>query len=321
MKAAIYRVNGGPEVLTYEDLPDPVAGAGEILVSVKAISIEGGDLIARASVPPDPNPHVGGYSAAGVVAAVGEGVSAFRPGDRVATFGHGGSHAALRVVKSEHAWQVPDTLTLAEAAGAPVAFGTAHECLFGDGGWQAGETVLIQGAAGGVAMAAVQLSAQAGARVIGTVSSESHLEALRALGLNDGVNYRSSDVVAEVRRLTDGKGVQLAIDPIGGSALTGTLACLADRGRAVIVGIAAREANTVDALGILLGRQRLIGTYLAPDMGTARIDAIMRSIMADLGSGKLKMLVDRTFPLSDAASAHRYAETRGRPIGRVIIEP
>jgi NADPH2:quinone reductase len=308
-------------VLSYEERPDPVAGAGEILITVEAISIEGGDLLARAGVPPETTPYIGGYSAAGEVAALGRDVTGFRVGQKVTTFGFGGSHASMRVVKAAHAWAVPDGVDIIAASAAPVAFGTAHECLFGDGGLVAGETVLILGAAGGVALAAVQLAKRAGARVIGTTSSDAQLDALRGFGMDEGINYKTQDVVAEVRRLTGGSGVPLAIDPIGGSGLAGTLSCLADRGRAVIVGIASREPNTVDALGILLGRQKLIGTYLAPDVGTPRIDAIMAEILAGLAGGELTQVIDRVFPLSEAADAHRHAETRGRPMGRVIIAP
>src|SRR5687767_8476479 len=216
MKAAVYRENGGPEVLSYEEVADPVPGADEVLIRVEAISIEGGDLLNRRMVPLPHSPHIVGYSTAGTVTAVGEHVTDLRVGQRVSAFGETGSHAELRVVRPDHCWVLPDGLDAAAAACVPVAFGTAYEALFERAAVTTGSTVLVQGVAGGVGSAAVQLAAKAGARVIGTGSSQQQLDALRRLGLHDGIDYTTEDVRQRVLDLTDGVGVDLVVDPVGG---------------------------------------------------------------------------------------------------------
>src|SRR5881397_2697979 len=168
MKAAVIYENGGPDVLRYEDVPDPDCPNGCVLVDVEAISIEGGDLLARAGSPPPSVPHVVGYLAAGTVAEVGEGVEDRAAGDRVVTLNAAGSHASRRAVPAMSAWPIPDGLDPVRAACVPVAFGTAQECLFTAGNLQAGQTVLIHAGGGGVGMAAIQLAKQAGATVIST---------------------------------------------------------------------------------------------------------------------------------------------------------
>ena len=179
MKAAVIYENGGPDVLRYEDVTDPECPEGCVLIDVEAISIEGGDLLARAGSPPPAVPHVIGYLAAGTVAAVGGGVEDRAVGDRLVTLNMAGSHAARRAVPAISTWPIPDGLDAAPAACVPVAVGTAQECLFTAGNLEAGQTVLIQAGAGGVGMAAIQLAKQAGATVISTASSDDKLERLK----------------------------------------------------------------------------------------------------------------------------------------------
>ena len=180
MKAAVIYENGGPDVLRYEDVPDPECLDGCVLIDVEAVSIEGGDLLARASTPPPAVPHVVGYLAAGTVAEVGAGVEDRAVGDRIVTLNMAGSHAAKRVVPAMSTWPIPEGLDAARAAGIPVAVGTAHECLFTAGHLESGQTALIHAGAGGVGMAAIQLAKQAGATVISTASSHEKLDAPRA---------------------------------------------------------------------------------------------------------------------------------------------
>src|SRR3954452_6133967 len=162
MKAAVIYENGGPEVLRYEDVPDPECPDGFVLVDDEAISIEGGDVLARAGGPPPSVPHVVGDLAAGTGAAAGAGVQDRAPGDRVVTLNAAGSHATRRAVPAMSTWPIPDGLDAASAACIPVAYGTAHECLFTAGALQPGQTALIQAGAGGVGMAAIQMAKQAG---------------------------------------------------------------------------------------------------------------------------------------------------------------
>lgn len=163
MKAAVIHQNGGPEVLRYEDLPDPVCADDGIVIDVETVSIEGGDLLARLMTPPAGAAHVVGYIAAGTVRAIGAKVRGRRLGERVVTLAANGSHAQQRAASAPMVWAIPDGLATQHAACVPVAFGTAHECLFNAGDLQQGETVLIHAGAGGVGMAAIHLAHRAGA--------------------------------------------------------------------------------------------------------------------------------------------------------------
>ena len=244
MKAAVYYETGDPEVFRYEDVPDPVPGPGEVLIDVEAVSIEGGDTLNRLGGDMSRVPHIVGYQCAGTVAAVGPEVRAFAAGDRVVTVGLDGSHAALRAVPAGFAWAVPDGVSTDEAACVPVPFGTADDCLFEFGRLQAGETALVHAGAGGVGIAAIQMAKRAGARVFATASSDDRLERLRDLGLDEGINYVTHDFVSEARRLTDGRGVDVIVDSVGGRTLQGSILALAYRGRCVTVGDAGRAPRS-----------------------------------------------------------------------------
>ena len=205
MKAAVYYETGGPEVFRYEEVADPAMAGHEVLVRVEAISIEGGDTLNRTGGEMSGVPHVVGYQCAGTVVAAGDQVTLLREGDRVVTVGLDGSHAELRSVAEPFCWIIPDGLSTEEAACIPVPFGTADDCLFEFGRLQPGETALIHAGASGVGIAAIQLAKRAGARVLATASRDEKLERLTEFGLDEGINYASSDFVEEVRRLTDGK--------------------------------------------------------------------------------------------------------------------
>lgn len=322
MKAAVYYENGGPEVIRYENVPDPRCGAGEILIRVEAISLEGGDLLHRFASPPTSRPHIVGYSAAGEILELGEDVDGFEIGQKVVTFGAAGSHAALRVVKKIHCWLLPQGLDPGAAAGIPAAFGTAHECLFEAGQLRAGQNVLIQGAAGGVGVAAVQLAKRAGAYVIGTAGSDARLERLREFGLDAGINYHTApDIAVQVRRLTNGAGCQVALDMAGGNALKAITRSMATWGKLIIVGCAAREPSLIDAIDVLSERLSVIGLIFGDAIGIPRTDTVIRDLLAATARGELRMPIDRAFTLKDAAAAHAYAESKDRGFGRVLLVP
>ena len=322
MKAAVYYETGSPDVFRYEEVPDPSPGPGELLVAVEAVSIEGGDTLNRLGGEMTSRPHIVGYQAAGTVIDVGAGVSKFSAGQRVVTVGLNGSHAERRVVGEGFAWQIPDGLSSNEAACIPVPFGTAYDCLFEFGRLQPGETALIHAGAGGVGTAAIQMAKQAGAHVLATASSDERLERLRPLGLDDGINYVADDFVAECRRLTDGRGADVIVDSVGGSNLQRSLAALAYRGRCVSVGDASRTiGEALDISSLRPNNQTLMGYFLGAElfMGTRAYDMVAQQIEA-VASGRLKVVIDRTFPLADAAEAHRYIESR-QAFGRVLLLP
>src|SRR2546421_5823928 len=262
MKAAVIYENGSPDVLRHEDVPDPECPDGCVLIDVEAISIEGGDLLARAGSPPPSVPHIVGYLAAGTIVDLGAGVEDRAVGDRVVTLNMAGSHAAKRAVPAISTWPIPDGLDAAAAACVPVAFGTAQECLFTAGNLQDGQTALIHAGAGGVGMAAIQLAKQARATVISTASSDEKLERLKELGLDHGINYANESFVERTRELTDGRGADVILDSVGGQNLADSIGALAYRGTLVSVGVAGRAGSTVEARNLWAQNNALRGVFL-----------------------------------------------------------
>lgn len=320
MKAAVYYENGDPGVLRYEDVPDPVCHPKGVVIRVEAVSIEGGDTLNRLRGALTARPHIVGYQAAGEIVEVGTEVSHLKVGQRVTTVAGDGSHAAMRAVPARNAWPVPAGMDIRVAAAIPVPFGTAHECLFGFGRLKAGETVLVQAGASGVGIAAIQLAKRAGARVLATASSDDRLERLKVLGMDEGINYRASDLVKSVMRLTDNKGVDLVVDSVGGSALQKSVLCLGYRGRVSMVGAAGREAMTVDVSSMMAGNRSLSGVFLGAEIGTDRVHDLIQQLINDVAAARLKVLIDRAFPLAEAAAAHAYIESR-KAVGRVLLIP
>ncbi len=322
MKAAVYYETGTPDVFRYEDVPDPAVGASDILVEVQAVSIEGGDTLNRLQGEIAQAPHVVGYQCAGVVLEVGTAVTGFHQGDRVVTVGIDGSHAELRAVPESFTWLIPEGLSTEEAACVPVPFGTADDCLFEFGHLAAGETALIHAGAGGVGIAAIQLAKRAGSRVFATASSDDKLERLRELGLDEGINYARSDFVAEARARTDGRGIDVVVDSVGGATLQGSLAALAYRGRCVTVGDAGRTAaEQVDISNLRPNNQTLSGYFLGAELlMNPRTYPMIAGHLEDIARGELRVVIDRSFPLAEAAAAHAYIESR-QSFGRVLLVP
>lgn len=319
MKAAVYYETGGPEVFRYEEVPDPPLHPRGVIIRVEAISIEGGDVLHRAGGELVSRPHIVGYQCGGTIEQVGEQVTDRRVGQRVVTTTPYGSHAEQISVPATSTWLVPDGMDIAVAACIPIAFGTADDCLFEFGHLQPGESVLIQGGAGGVGLAAIQLAKRAGAAVYATASSDDKLERLKDFGLDYGINYRDRDLVAAVRELTSGAGINLVVDPVG-STLEQSLSCLSYRGRAISVGNAGRADTRIDIRPIRTGNQSLTGVYLGAEMATDRVRRMIAAHIDDVHRGALKVVIDRTFPLSDAGAAHAFIESR-QAFGRVVLVP
>ena len=321
MKAAVYYKNGGPEVLTYEDVPDPECHRKGIVLRVEAVSIEGGDTLNRFGGALASTPHIVGYQASGEVIEVGAEVTTIKVGDKVATTSAYGSHAELRGVAARSAWVLPPGMDVRQAAAIPVTFGTADDCLFEFGRLKKGEIVLIQAGASGVGVAAIQLAHRAGASMIlATASSDERLEKLKVLGVTHGINYQREDVAAEVARLTDKHMADVIVDPVGGPTLQTSILSLAYRGRVSMVGQAGREPARVDVGSMMGGNRSLSGVFLGAEIGTERVYNNIARLIADVARGDLKVVIDKTFPLSEAAEAHRYIESR-QAVGRVLLIP
>jgi NADPH:quinone reductase len=322
MKAAVIYENGGPGVLRYQEVPDPGCPDGCVVVDAEAISVEGGDLLARAAGQPPEAPHIVGYLSAGTVSEVTGDGGGRVVGDRVVALNAAGSHAARRAVFAAMTWPIPAGLDAARAACVPVAFGTAYECLFTAGNLVEGQTVLVHAGAGGVGMAAIQLAKRAGATVIATASSDEKLERLTALGLDHGINYATSSFVEAVGRLTGSRGVDIVIDSIGGQNLVDSVGVLAYRGTLVSVGVAGRAGSAIDARSLWTQNNALRGVYLGGAIVSeyARVHPMIGDMLQLVANGELQVEIDRTFPLSEAAAAHEYAESR-KAFGRVVITP
>jgi len=322
MKAAVIHENGGPDVLRYQDVPDPECPDGCVVVDAEAISIEGGDLLARARGDLPAAPHIVGYLSAGVVSEVAAGVDGPAVGDRVVALNFAGSHAARRIAPAIMTWPIPDGLDAARAASVPVAFGTAYECLFTAGNLADGQTALIHAGAGGVGMAAIQLAKHAGATVISTASSDEKLERLKAFGLDHGINYATENFVRRTKELTDSRGVDVVLDSIGGQNLVDSVGVLAYRGTLVSVGVAARAGSAIEAQSLWTQNNALRGVYLGGALVSEypRIHAIIGDMLQRVADGELRVEIDQSFPLEQAADAHAYVESR-KAFGRVVMTP
>jgi NADPH2:quinone reductase len=320
LKAAVYYETGPPSVLRYEDVPDPACHPRGVIIEVQAVSIEGGDVLNRAGGKMTSRPHIVGYQAAGVIREAGPEVNDRRPGQRVVAIAPNGSHAALFSVPASSTWLVPEGLDIVQAACVPIAFGTADDCLFEFGRLKAGETVLIQAGAGGVGLAAIQLAKRAGATVLATASSDDKLDRLKEFGLDHGINYREGDFVEEVKRLTGGRGVDLVVDSVGGDVLQGSLRALAYKGRAISVGSAGRDRQAPD-LTLVAGRNcSYTSVYFGAERNEdpERVVPMVQRHLEDVRAGTLRVVVDREFPLAEAAAAHEYIESR-QAFGRVVL--
>jgi NADPH:quinone reductase len=322
MRAAVYYENGGPEVLRYEEVPDPKCPADGMVVDVEVISLEGGDTLHRGHTPFTDRPHIVGYQSAGTVSEVGRDAKGFAVGDRVVAIGPNGSHAERVAVRAATAWKVPAGADLLSVACVPVAFGTAHEALFELGGLKKGERVLVHAGGGGVGLAAIQLAKAAEAEVLTTASSDEKLARLRDFGAAHGINYKTSNLVEAVTRAVGKNGVDLVIDSVGGKTLQDSVECLRYRGRIVNLGFAGRDFAPFMPRALWGKNGALIGMSLMTSLAQdhRRMYGVIAECIARVASGELRVIIDRKFALSDAAAAHAYIEGRSA-FGRVVMLP
>lgn len=319
MKAVVYDMAGAPSVLKYVEVPDPAVKSDGVLISVQAISVEGGDLInRRVNTPPHPSWTVG-FAAAGVIQAVGSCIENRKVGDRVAAFDMHGSHAELWAVPATRTWLIPDEVATEDAAVLTISFGTANHCLFARAGLQRGETVLIQAAAGGLGVAAVQLAVLAGAHVLAVASGAARCRKLQALGAYHVIDRATCDVVGEVKRITGNRGVDVVLDPIG-TTLHTSIAALAREGRLIFVGNAGGGTMDVDLWSPMQSNQALFGVFMGTLFEKPTVWSMVDKMFKALAAKRIQAVIDRTFPLSQAALAHEYAE-REKPFGRVMLRP
>jgi NADPH2:quinone reductase len=319
MKAAQIHEFGTEDVLRYEDAPDPTPGAGRLLVRIRAAGINRGDLGRRRGTYAGGArlPLIIGWDIAGTVEALGPEVSGPPPGTRVvARIGQGG-YAELATPRADETVPIPDGVSFEQAASLPVAYLTAWFALKHQGALQSGETCLVQAAASGVGVAGIQIAKDMGARVFTTASSDEKLALGRRLGADVTINYTTSDFVEIVQKETDGRGVDVVLESVGGEVLTRSVAALAPFGRLVSVGNSARAESLTDLTQLLSRRLALFGFYLGGEQGQTRA---LAELLDRVAAGRIEAVIDRTFPLSEAAAAHRYVADRSN-LGKVLLIP
>jgi NADPH2:quinone reductase len=322
MKAAVYYENGGPEVLRYEDVPDPVCPPDGVVIDVDVISLEGGDTLHRGRTPLPGKPHIVGYQAAGTIREVGQRVKDRKVGDQVVALVPNGSHAERLAAPVTTTWLVPKGADLTQIACVPVAFGTAHEALFALGRLERGQRVLVHAGAGGVGLAAIQLAKAAGAEILTTASSDDKLARLREFGVTHGINYKTSSLIEAVAAAVGPSGVHLVVDTVGGKTLQDSTMCLAYRGKIVNLGLAGRDATPFNAFALWGRNGTLVGMSLMTSLQNEheRTYGVIAECIARVAKGELRVIVDRKFSLADAAKAHAYIEGRSA-FGRVVMLP
>jgi putative PIG3 family NAD(P)H quinone oxidoreductase len=314
---------GGPEVLTAVERPVPRPGPGELLVAVEAAGVNRPDVMQRMGLyPPPPGaPSIPGLEMAGIVRAVGDGVSSDAVGSRVCALVAGGGYAQFCLAPAGQCLPVPEALTAIEAAAMPETFFTVWSNLFERAYARDGETVLVHGGTSGIGTTAIMLGKLFGLIVIVTAGSDEKCARAMAIGAAHAINYRSKDFVEEVKRITSGRGVDIVLDMIGGDYFSRNIACLADDGRHVSIA-AQRGAKAELALWDMMRRRlTLTGSTLrarSAEFKTLLRDEIARNIWPDVEQGLLKPVIDSVFPLQQAAEAHRRMES-GDHVGKIVL--
>ncbi|HEU0000325.1 MAG TPA: NADPH:quinone oxidoreductase family protein [Ktedonobacteraceae bacterium] len=321
MKAIRIHETGGPEVMHLEEVETPTPVQGEVLIKVAAAGVNYADLAQRqgAYLTRTHTPMTMGFEVAGTIAALGPGVSAPPVGTRVIAFVTGG-YAEYAVASTATIIPIPETLDFTHAAAFAVQGLTAYQTLRESGRLQAGESVLVQAAAGGVGTLAVQLARLMGAgKVIGTASNEHKLDLVRHLGADAAINYTQDGWVEQVKQATGGRGVDIVLEVVGGAVAEQCLQCLAPFGRMVVIGAASGQRAQFSAVQLMYKNLSVTGYWLTAWMTRPdRIAAAAMELMQYLTSGTLQIVVGQTFPLAEAAEAHRAIAER-RTTGKVVL--
>lgn len=342
MRAAAFEQHGGPEVLEYrDDLPEPIAGAGQVRVRVRAASVNHLDIWTRKGLPfAIEMPHIAGNDIAGVIDQVGEGVTHLTAGQEVVLapgagcrhcracldgddnlclsydlFGlkKQGGYAEFVVAPAQNAFAKPAQLSFEEAASMPLVFLTAWHMLVGRAGLKTGETVLVLAAGSGVGIAAIQIAKLLGATVIATASTDAKLARAKELGADETINYVADDFAKETRRLTAKRGVDVVVEHTGEVTWEKSIAALARGGRLVTCGATSGFEGRTDLRALFAKHITLYGSYMGR---IAEFDEVLKHIR----SGKLKPVVDRVLPLKDARAAHEAMERREQ-FGKIVLVP
>ncbi|MFF4256293.1 NAD(P)H-quinone oxidoreductase [Streptomyces sp. NPDC001663] len=314
---------GGPEALVWDEVPDPVAGEGEVLVEVVAGAVNRADILQRQGFydpPPGTSPYPG-LECSGRIAAVGPGVSGWAVGDEVCALLTGGGYAEKVAVPAGQLLPVPKGLDLKQAAALPEVVCTVWSNVFMIAQLRPGETLLVHGGSSGIGTMAIQLAKAIGAKVAVTAGTEAKLERCAELGADILVNYREQDFVAEVKKATDGAGADVILDNMGAKYLDRNVQTLAVNGRLAIIGMQGGIKGELTIATLLNKRAAISATTLRarPLAEKAAIVAAVREhVWPLLDGGHVRPIVDREIPMSDAAAAHRVVEESGH-VGKVLL--
>ena len=321
MKAVRINEFGGLEVLQWEDVPEPTPRAGQVLIKVDSAGVNYADIMRRQGNYPGPDlPATLGLEAAGTITELGEGVSGLSVGQRVMAMGPQGN-AEFVAVNASYVFPYPETVDPIQAGGMPIVFLTAYHLLKTRGQVQPGETVLIQAGASGVGTVAIQLAKAWGARVITTASSPEKLDLTRSLGADETINYVAQDFEEEVRQLTNGNGVELVLECVGGPVLEKSVRCVASYGKLISFGNASGTPASLPGADIFGANRTVIGFSMGRSpMGRLNHQEAMDELFPMLAQGQVRLVVDRVLPLAEAAKAHQHLSNRGSQ-GKVILTP
>ena len=314
---------GAPEVLIPEQRAVPQPGAGELLVKVAAAGVNRPDVLQRQGnypVPPGAS-DLPGLEIAGEVVAVGSGVSKHKVGDKVMSLVAGGGYAEYCIAPDAVAMSIPQNLKITEAGALPETLMTVWHNVFERGGLKSGETLLIHGGSSGIGTTAIQMAKAAGAKVIVTVGSQDKCDACLKLGADHAINYKTQDFVAETKTITDGKGVNLILDMVGGDYIERNYDAAAIEGRIVQIAFLGGPKATVNFSKLMTKRLHHTGSTLRPRSvqdKAAMVNAIEATVLPWIAAGRLKPLMDSTFSLKDAVKAHERMET-SQHIGKIVL--
>jgi putative PIG3 family NAD(P)H quinone oxidoreductase len=323
MTAIAIRAPGGPQMLVPERRPLPRLADGEVLVKVKAAGVNRPDVMQRQGLYPPPAgaTDIPGLEIAGEVVALGPGATRWKLGDEVMALVVGGGYAEYCPAHESHALPLPRGLTPTEAAAIPETFFTVWHNAFERGRLRAGETLLIHGGSSGIGTAAIQLAKAFGARVVTTAGSEEKCDACRRLGADVAVNYKAQDFVAATKAATDGKGADVVLDMVGGDYIERNYEAAAVEGRIVQIAVQSSAKAAVDFRRIMLKRLTHTGSTLrarsVPDKG-AIARGVEQHVLPLIAAGKMRPVIDSTFPLAQASAAHARMETSAH-IGKIVL--
>jgi len=323
MKAIAITKPGGPEVLKLEEIATPTPGPGEILIKVEAAGVNRPDTIQRMGfyAPPPGSPDTPGLEVAGTVIALGDNANQWKIGDRVCALVGGGGYAEYCVAHESHALPIPHGFNAIEAAGLPETFFTVWTNVFERGALKGGESLLIHGGSSGIGTTAIQLAHIFGSRVFVTAGSPEKCAACLELGAEAAINYKTQDFVAEVKALTEKRGVDVILDMVGGDYIPRNIEAAARDGRIVSIAFLNGSTAEVNFMPVMLKRLTLTGSTLRPRSIAEKASiaaALKEKVWPLMDAGRVKPLIDATFPLAEADKAHALME-KSNHIGKIIL--